>query len=495
MARIQLNWFKISTILILLLATFLRFCNYENRWGLAYDQAHDAVVARYSLEGHKIPLLGPFSSAGPFQTGGEWYWFIMAATAVYPNSVMTPWVILTLLSVVFVLLMIILGKEMISKKFGIIIGLLSAVSTAQITQSTNLTNQTPLALTSLLVVWMMIRFVKTKKNRYLFLLGLFVSLAASIHLQGVSLIALPVLALLLTKMVTPEALLCLTVGLILPWLPSLWADCQNNFSNIKNMIYYFLYDQYRISLDVLGRRWLTYAGVFWPKTWSFIIGGFPPAGYLIIIGLAGISAFNFVKKNIAREWLIIIMSFFSSVIILRYTRTPLFASYLVFLHPFVIMLTGWLIFNLIERSALVGLLIFLGITLGSMSQNIPEIKNAGNSTAMRAEYWRDLLIEKYPGKKFTIYDYNYRSSGYSLPMVLFLYEKGKLDDGGYKIGFGAFKDASLSAHPVIEGNKMGFDLWDLNSSSSAQLLKAGWSFVNPSEIYRATEEWYLKETK
>ena len=67
----------VATWIIVGIAFVLRFYNYNNRWGLAYDQAHDALVARYALEAGKIPLVGPFSSAGAFQTGGEWYWIIM----------------------------------------------------------------------------------------------------------------------------------------------------------------------------------------------------------------------------------------------------------------------------------------------------------------------------------------------------------------------------------------------------------------------------------
>ena len=193
------HWFVICLLSILTIATILRFYNYENRWGLAYDQAHDAIIARYALENHKIPLVGPFSSAGPFQTGGEWYWFIMAATVFYPNAIITPWVVLTLLHALFVLLIILVGKELVNEKFGLIVGLLATVSTAQIAQATNLTNQSPLAIIALFAIWTMISYVKTKKLKYLFLLALFVSLASTIHLQGLALIILVPITIIFTR--------------------------------------------------------------------------------------------------------------------------------------------------------------------------------------------------------------------------------------------------------------------------------------------------------
>lgn len=106
--------------LIIALSAGLRFARFFDRWGLAYDQAHDAVVARYALTSGQIPLLGPFSSAGPFQTSGVWYWFIMVGTQFYPAAVITPWVILTTLYILFVLGMIILGTLIINRRLSLI---------------------------------------------------------------------------------------------------------------------------------------------------------------------------------------------------------------------------------------------------------------------------------------------------------------------------------------------------------------------------------------
>src|SRR3989338_1965310 len=78
------KWYELCLLFIIVVSIFLRFYNYDQRLGLAYDQAHDAIVSLYALEQGKLPLLGPFSSAGAFQTGGEWYWFIMAGQSVFP---------------------------------------------------------------------------------------------------------------------------------------------------------------------------------------------------------------------------------------------------------------------------------------------------------------------------------------------------------------------------------------------------------------------------
>ncbi|MEK7120629.1 MAG: glycosyltransferase family 39 protein, partial [Patescibacteria group bacterium] len=339
--RLKKHWFGICILLILFLATFLRFYNYENRWGLAYDQAHDALVARYALEHHKIPLVGPFSSAGPFQTGGEWYWIIMAAYAIYPHSVLSPWIAITLISLVFVFVAILVGSEIAGKGFGILLGMLSTVSTGQIAQSVSLTNQSPLALVSLLAIWSMVRFAKTKSDRYLFFLALSVTLAASIHLQGISLVLLIVTTLLFFGVRTKRSFLMIILGILIPIIPLIIFDLKNDFVNSRGFLQYVIYDQYKIPFEALGRRWLTYLGVFWPNAWSHVIGGIREVAYIQILSLVFVFLYGLYRKSISKIWLTIAVTFLLMVVLLRYTRTPLFDSYIVFLHPFILLLTGW----------------------------------------------------------------------------------------------------------------------------------------------------------
>ena len=223
---VKRNWFPLFVIGIVGLSMVLRFYNYEGRWGFAHDQAHGAIIGRYAAEHFKLPLVGPFSSAGPFQTGGEWYWFIMMATSFYSDLLLTPWVVLTFSYVVFVFLLIIVGKELVNKPFGIIVGLLAAVSTAQIAQSVNLTNQSPLAVMALFAIWAAIRYAKTQSLVSLFFLGLSIGISPTIHLQGIGLFFLIPVTLALTGLPSNIKLLALALGVIIPFIPLLVFDVQ-----------------------------------------------------------------------------------------------------------------------------------------------------------------------------------------------------------------------------------------------------------------------------
>lgn len=485
------HWFLISTSLIVLLAFFLRFYDYDNRWGLAYDQAYGAILARYALEARQLPLLGPFSSAGPFQTGGEWYWFVMLGTLINPSSVISPWIVLSLTSVLFVLLIIFLGKKLVDEHFGLIVGLLSAVSTSQIAQSFSLTNQSIISIIALFAVWSSINYIRERNGKYLFFLGFFTSLAATIHLQGAALIFLVVTTIIFTGIPSVGKIGVLLLGLFIPTIPILIFELKSNFLNTKNMLHYYLYDQYKISFDVLGRRWLTYLGSFWPTAWSHIIGGDKILSWLIFLGIGWVYLFQLLKKKVPAQWNVLLISFLLMVGYLRYLRTPLFDSYLIFLHPFIFLLVGWLIWFLFMKNRLVALLFFLILILGSLYKDIFQIKTSGNYSPVEARKRVEALSSKFPNEKFSVYSYQYNWSDKNLILSLYLANEGKIDDNGRRIGIvAATMEAEFNNFPTISGGKLGYKLIDLNSSTSAQLSKGSWVRVNPKDIYERTQEWY-----
>ncbi len=479
----------IVTVGIVLLAFILRFYDYGNRWELGYDQAHDALVARAALAEHKIPLLGPFSSAGPFQTGGQWYWFIMAATALYPASVLTPWIVLTLIYVFFVYLMIQFGTELIDTKFGILLGLFSAVSTAQIAQSVSLTNESPLAIISIFALWSVVRFLRSGKNRYIFALGFLISTGASFHLQGSGLFILGIcvlIAQITEKKFHVSNVLLLLAGGIIGALPILLFDIRNGFVNMRNMIYYIRFDQYRIPLEALGRRWLTYLTIYWPTTWGRIIGGnqFIGAGFMILVSVLFI--YGCIRKKIVAEFIVIICSFFGILGMLRYSHVPLFDSYTVFLQPFILTLSAWVVYKIFMKSRFLGILVCLFVVIMSFTSDCREITGKVNVVDQLVKIWKTSLYSRYPGKHIALYDYK---AQYPLPLALelFLEAEGRAGEAGIKIGMNMIPSNNVENRQSFRIG--GTSFLDLSGSSSAELSKAGYQRINSSEIYRQTEEW------
>lgn len=493
MQYVRRHWFGICIFFIIILAAILRFYNFENRWGLAYDQARDVLVAREALRTHSIPLIGPFASAGQFVYGPQWYWILMVMIGVYPYSIITPWIAQAFLYVAVVLLMIIIGKEIVSRWFGLLIGLLTAISPAQVTQATNLTSPSMVGVITVVSLYFLVKYVKTGKTVHAFWMAFAIGNAVNVHFQAVGLLIVIPIAFIFDKKKSLKKIFILLTGIIIPFIPLIIFDVLNNFFESKNMMQYYLHDQYKISFDVLGRRWLTYVSVFWSNAWAYIVGGYSAIGYIVVACLATVTIYKFLKKTIQKELHIFIISFLSMFILIRYTRTPLFYTYLVSMNYFVLILTGWAIFAIYKRNIFLGIILLIIVIAGSVVKDFEEIKAATNNASLRSEHWKNLLIRTYKDKKFAIYDHGYRSTSSSLPLVLFLDENKKISDNGYKIGFSSKPKVAIQSHKEIKGNKIGFVLYDLNSSSSAELREDGWAFINPSQIYRSTVEWYKRE--
>lgn len=482
--------YSIAVITVILLAILLRFINYHTRWGLGYDQAHDALIARYAYDNHVLPLLGPFSSGGPFQTGGEWYWFILLGTALFPFSILSPWIFLTVLYVIFVCGIMYLGHKVGGKGYALILGLFAAISPAQIIQSANLTNQSPQSLTALLALWCSFELVITKKKRYLFFLAFAIGLGSSIHLQSIALVPLLVVTLLANGVPRFSDLILIFIGIILPWLPVLSVDSTRGFENTKHMIQYYLHDQYKISLEVLGRRWKTYAGLFIPRQWGNIIGGNPIIGYFLVF-LTGITlGIATIKKTIPKFILITAISTCLSLIILRYTRTPLFESYLVFLHPSVLILSSWGIWILLNKNRYIGYSALVLIVICTLYFDRVTILSSHNSVAEVANTHVNKLIETFPGEAFAIYTDEYKWVDVNASITLLLDKKGLLSPDGRMVSVVVATQSGQYRFKSIDARYPGYQLLDLSGSSSAQLKRAGWIEISPAIFYRETQEWF-----
>lgn len=483
------NYFIIFTIFILVLAFVFRFYDYQDRYALGPDQAGFALQSKFALESGQLPLLGPFSSAGPFQTGGQWYWFVMLGYLLVPFSYLAPWIFLTLSSILFIILIMFFSKKLIDEKFAIIVGVLSAFSTGQVAQSVNLTNQSPMALFSLGALISAYLLVKTNKSIFSFILGLLIGTAASIHLQGVAMIPIFISTFIIFKIVNPKKILLFIFGGALPWIPVLVTDLNNNFYTVKNMVYYYLLNKDPIPFEALGRRWLTFAFDFIPNSWANVVGGSLAISYFIIISSVVLFTYLIVTKKIKKEWIIIYLSLGISFILLRYTRTPIFYSYIVFLHPLIFLITGYVIYNFFKINRALGFLVISIVIIATFFRTAEEIKISGVP--------KTYIIESYvtlknfnPNSKFTIYDHKYETSGHSLPLVFLLEKNNSNSLNGIKIGVSvSTNSAKFSEYQRISVPNQ-LELYNLDKYKENELLTKEWIEISPERIFNVTQNWY-----
>lgn len=486
------NWYFAAVVGIILLTVFLRFYHYDMRWGFAYDQIHDALVARYSLLHVKLPILGPFSSAGAFVTGPEWYWFIMIGMLWDPFWILSPWIFITFLYCASVYVLVYVGEKIGGKIMGIIVGLLAATSAANISQSVNLTNQSPIMIYSTLSLFFFERFFSTKKSIYLFLAGLMVGLAVNTHLEGVLLIPLLV-GICLVRRFFRKNIFFLVGGFFIPFIPLIIFDLQHHFFNSHNMLQYYLHDQYKVSLDVLGRNWKTYLFLFWPKSIAGIIGGYTLLGYGTGILLVSSILFYITKDRSSKIITSIIFAFIIATFFMRYSRTPLYESYLMFLHPWVFILVGYILTKMCKKYVIFSVCILVVLVTGSIGKVFEEINFSTNTTYAFSQKAIKSLTKKYPGKKFSFYDYHNKSTTLSTGVSLTADMAGLVDEEhGMRIGIAAAEKMQKEiVLPVMYVN--GIALYVLDSLSREEFTKQLWFGVSSKEMYHATQEWFIAE--
>ena len=488
--RLTKDRFALCVFLVIIFAAVLRFYNFGGRWGLAYDQARDVLVARHALSSYKIPLIGPFASAGQFVYGPWWFWILMEMVSIYPSSVIAPWVTQASLYVAVVWLMIIIGKDMQNKQFGIILGILTAISTAQIAQSVNLTSPSMVGIFSVVSLYFFVRYMRTGLIKNAFCMAFMIAISINIHFQAIGLLILVPISFILDTSKNFKKFLYLILGIFIPFIPLIFFDITNKFFESKNWIEYLRYGQYAIYIP---NRWLTYAGIYWPDSWAKIIGGTAIIGYIIPLLFVICAAVVVIRRRLTRTMIAIILSFLSIFLMLRYYRGERIDSYITFLHPFILIFTGWVIVQMLKLNRFIGLALFFIIFTFTLNADLAQIKSGENFTSIQAEEWRDALINKFPNKKFSVYDYQYGNVNKSLPLVLFLENKNKVDDKGLKVGFFIATSKTDFNYPSIWGNRGGYQILNLEATSSAYLSKEGWAHVNTSQIYKSTVEWYKKD--
>ena len=494
--------FLILSLLIVLLAVFLRFYRFNQRWQIHYDQARDALVASQAIKLKKIPLNGPFTSAGPFVFGPLFYHLNIFSYLLMPNILIAPQIILAIINSAYALIMLKIGQVAHSKRMGLILGLLAATSPLHIERSSNLTQHNLIAVFSSLVLLSFVLYLKKGGLKYLFLLGFTLSCALSLHYQALNLfLYLPLVLITSNKnnsfknIFTKDALkkaLIIFFGFILPLLPLVIWDFQRGWKNINNILDYFILGQYRIWVS---NRWLTYIGKFWPQFWSETIGSEIALGY-VFIGLTTLFMIYLVwKRKISKIMLFTGLVFVGQIILNRYYRGEKKTMYLLYFQPLVILFSGFVIENLLKIKKELGILFFAIIMFTTLKVDLAIIKNQGNVVKPMTQLIKQLKTH-YPNNKFRLFVYNNEEPAVGTMASLYLSFSGDINENsGLPLGFSIYQFEYKKIAQFNVYDKPVY-IYDLGIKDNQELAKEQWFNVSPSYVYNDIVEWWkVKEFK
>ena len=157
-------YFYLFIASILVIGLFFRIYNLPEILNFHYDQGRDALVIWDLINKHKFFLIGPTTGiAGVFR--GPFYYYLIAPLYFFgQGNPVWPAVFLAIISMLAVLLMYFLAKDIGGKKVGLIAVILGSFSFEVIYASRWLSNPTPMLLLSMVLVWCLFKIQDGEKK-------------------------------------------------------------------------------------------------------------------------------------------------------------------------------------------------------------------------------------------------------------------------------------------------------------------------------------------
>lgn len=504
---IKKNWFFTAVYITLLLAFIFRIYNLQERVNIGSDHVRDVIIAQEALKRGELPLIGSFASAGPFVFGPLYYWFVMVALTILPFSFKSPWLLMTFIGFLTVVIMMRTGFLIGGRRLCIIIGLLAAFSPQFIARSTFLSQHSLVGITTALSVLFFVLLYQRKKPLFSFLIGLSVGAAVSMHYQAINLlIFLPAMLLIPKTTIKMKAVyfLLFSIGFIVPMIPLTYWDAQQNFANYNNILDYIFIAQYRI---YVANSWKLYLLQYLPDYWSNVVGGNKPVAFIIMVVTFLTFVIQFLRRKLPGEILMLGAIFGILLIVIRYYKGERFDGYMIYTAPFIFVVCAWTfltLFDVIRNSHVIKhashksqkafisvSLVILIIILGFDFKNASQFIFMDSTHEEHIILAKNALIKKFPNEKFQLYDYFWKGSNYSYYLGVLLEKEGKISKDGMPIGVAyPYFPYSSEIKPIYNG------IWTvtpLTNLSPELLEKPLWSKANPSDVYDDLMKWQKGE--
>ncbi len=490
--------FLIAILLILFLATFLRFYNFQERWGIGDDSTRDIAIAREAIDRHELPMIGSFSSAGPFAFGPLFYWVLMASYVIFPFWFTAPIILTVLTSIATVGVLIVCGYLIGGKRLAILMGVLATTAPQLVARSIAIGQHSYVAISTACLFLFFILYWKRKNSIYAFLMGLALGSALSFHYQTINLLIFFAAVFFIPKVSLVKriaGLISMGAGFLIPSLPLIIWDSQQQWANLRNILDYLLVAQYRLYVP---NSWKLFLFKYLPSYWSFVVGGYATSALFLMIVTFIVVGVSAIKRKISGIMLAFGIIFAILLMVNKFYKGERSEGYLIYLSPFIILFTAWSIDMLLQATGkkiyvrlgqLTGVIVLLIILIG----NFLQIKHYEESKNIKHELDTTIsfLIKKYPDTKFVIYDYRNRAGAVSQPLGLFLKLQDKTDPKGMPIGFSCGGADCPQKLPVIAA-LASRPIVDMRSVVDRDKKSGNWVKVNQENMYDDLIGWSKK---
>jgi len=467
------------------------------------DSVRDAIVALEGARTFQLPISGPFVSIAPVTTG-PWYWIQLILFRHLLPTNYAPWILIGLCSVLMVVVMYLVGLFLEGKRLALILAAITTFSRNQVLVATELVNPSVVGFYSGVVLLLSIWLWKRGPDKRLgLLLGVVFGILLTTHYQSAGLVSL-LLTLLLFGRRYLSTFVHSLVGIVITLVPLLCFELTNHWFNTRHLLRYLLVDQYQIWTPM---RWLTYVSDFWPRFIAFVLGGGKPFGLIVMLSIAGVFGFQLVHRKLPRLYLLILINFIVSVVIIRYYRGERYFGYLQFFHPFLILFSGYVIDSVFRlyRGRVLGWIVLMLYLSAVIPSTVSLLQPSAFTEGVRQLSERTYMAFG-PGP-FRLYQCKGATNWDIGGLMLQLTVDRRYSESGkpliYRWGC-SFPDVRHDGTKIYDTSggelqkperffpKME-NLYDISVASPAAVAALGWEEVSPASMYQSAARWWMDE--
>ncbi len=416
---------------IILIGVFLRFPGvFTNSFAFTYDVGRDMLAIWNIVYNHKIILIGATTGIPGVFYGPWWYYMLVPFFVLFGGSPQGIAFILSIVGILSIFLSYYVGKRIGNSFLGLSMALLTSMSPAMISLSSQIWNPNIAPFFVLLTILVLER-IYTLKNKakltYFFVLGILLALNIDIEILWGILFSLGILTslfIVLRKKLEVKKIVFIVLGALIVILPRIIFELRHSFIMTKSFIaffsaktledkldlYHFLENRFFIHLDEFGKSFLQINNYLTIFLLLFIV----------------VSVFLFYKKapQIVKDFILtsltVLLFFYIGSLIFTHALWPHYFVGLPVVYILLLSISLFLLSKKIGNNILAAFILVILFVININSLEIPQRFNKplweGNASVYRNQLEViDYIYAQANGKPFKyvaytppVFDYTYQ---------------------------------------------------------------------------------------
>lgn len=412
-----MKWIKqhrtevIVLLVILLVASFLRFYRLPEYMTFLGDEGRDAMIIKKILVERDLPFIGPPTSVGNIYLGPFYYYMMAASMTIFWLNPVAAAGMVALIGVATVFLVYYLARQFFGVLPAVVSGVLYALSPVNITYSRSSWNPNPAPFFALLAFVGLYQARQSKNFLWFILSGM--ALGAAVQMHYLALILIPIIGLLWLQEILKtgrreyQHFILGTIGAFAAFLllitPLILFDFKHNFMNYRAMAAMFTQSDSSVGFSVINTL-----GRIVPIYHNLLIGRYlGTENVFLTFGLSVavfVSALTFVYSRVKRleirwpyfalgVWLVI------GLVGLSFYKQEIYDHYLGFLNPVPFLLLGGFVGHFKGKQRLILSLIIL-LVVGTLNIVKVPLQNSPNNQLQRTQQIARFVIVESKNQPF-----------------------------------------------------------------------------------------------